>query len=135
MISFPLLFNRPESKSDSQLPIHDELNCYVVFDKLAGNFYCYVNAPNDSLAIREALSTLRVPIRDTNLYCYGHIVRNIPFNKQNIELGSDVVFTPSEFRLVPWSSYKFPETVAESLEELHMSKEDMEQYIQSVNKD
>lgn len=105
-------------------------NIYVVYDKLSGFLKYMYLAENDTLAVRDVLSTLRFPLKDTELYCIGTFKRFFEENQLEIPFSScDATFL-EKIRFVPWSCYKFPETVAEALEPL-----DCAELIEQVRKE
>lgn len=93
-------------------------NIYVVYDKLSGLLNYMSLAENDTLAVRNVLSTLRFPLKDSELYCIGSFNRFFEENQLEIPFSSCDVHFLDKCRFVPWSCYKFPETVAEALEPL-----------------
>lgn len=112
------------------MQMHTKHNIYVVYDKLSGFLKYMYLSENDTLAVRDVLATLRFPLKDTELYCIGTFDRSFEENQLEIPFSScDVTFL-SKCRFVPWSCYKFPETVAEALEPL-----DCAELIEQVKKE
>lgn len=100
------------------MQMHTKHNIYCVYDKLSGLLVHMCLAENDTLAVRNTLSTLRFPLKDTELYCIGTFGRSFEENQTEIPFSScDATFL-NKCRFVPWSCYKFPETVAEALSPL-----------------
>ena len=85
---------------------------------------------NDTLAVRDVLKTLRYPLKDTELYCLGSFFRHFEENQTEIPFSCCDVSLLSKCRYVPWSCYKFPETVAEALSPL-----DCEELIERVRQE
>lgn len=86
---------------------------YSVWDQVAQRRILWFTAPNDGVAVRQALPALRVPLRDCVLHCHGYCAVN---------------GTPAGLRRceeVDWSSYKFPETKSEALAPLKLSAEEI----------
>lgn len=93
-------------------------NFYIVFDRVAGRILLSVTAPNDSIAVRNSLSTLRVPLKDSELYCIGKTEFNFSNESQSVSFGFDFKYIPTEIRRVDWSVYSFPDSPAEALSPL-----------------
>lgn len=90
-------------------------NHYALYDKVSAHVLSTFIATNDGVAVRDTLLSLRVPIRDSEIYQIGTFVQNLNTDKQaSFELSChfDVLNVP---RLVSWDSYKFPENVAEAV--------------------
>ena len=105
-------------------------NIYCVYDKLSGLLVYMCLAENDTLAVRNTLSTLRFPLKDTELYCIGSFSRSFEENQTEIPFSSCETSFLKKCRFVPWSCYKFPETVAEALSPL-----ECEELIENVRKE
>lgn len=77
------------------------MKIYSVFDKVAQKTLCVFAAPNDGLAIREnARSIARImPLGDASLVYTGF----------DIEDSTGNVEKKTNFSVVDWNSYKFPE--------------------------
>lgn len=104
------------------MQMHSKHNIYVVYDKLSGFLKHMYLAENDTLAVRDVLSTLRFPLKDTELYCIGTFDRSFDENQLEIPFAScDVTFL-DKCRFVPWSCYKFPENIGEALAPLDCSE-------------
>lgn len=73
---------------------------YTVFDKVAGKSLATFMAPNDGLAIRENVPSLSrvIPLGDAELRCIA-----------DIDTDKSVLIPYSEYSIVEWDSYKFPE--------------------------
>lgn len=114
------------------LELHNYL--YFVFDKLSGAFHEFTLAPNDTIAVRNVLLTLRVPLKDSLLYKFGEITGSFDPASESLSLSDfNIVFFDNP-ELVSWACYKFPETVAESLSDLGMTKSELESFIHNNNK-
>lgn len=76
------------------------LNLYSVHDKIGDTIICSFSCANDGLAIRENMPALSrvVPISDLELLQVGTL------NPSTFEVAN------CASRVVPWDSYKFPET-------------------------
>lgn len=101
---------------------------YFVFDKISGAISGFTSAVNDTMAVRNVLSTLMYPLKDTELYCYGEVSGELDPDSKQVILNQAYKFDFFEPQFVSWSCYKFPETVADSLSELGLTKEEMEQF-------
>lgn len=100
---------------------------YGVFDKVAGIFGMFFHSKTDGLAARTALSTLRFPLRDADLYQLGSYEVLVEPDKALVDdFESSVRFSWLEApRLVPWDSYKFPEDISEALAPLNLSQSEI----------
>lgn len=99
---------------------------YGVYDKVAGIFGMFFHSKTDGLACRTALSTLRFPIRDTELYCLGdYSVKVDDLKSTSISFDNCSFEWYSEPRLVSWDSYKFPEDTSEALAPLNLSADEI----------
>lgn len=99
---------------------------YAVYDLISGHFPMLFQSQSDGLACRTALSTMRFPIRDTQLYHLGECTVEIAdLESTHIDF-SNVSFSWNDSpRLVSWESYKFPEDVAEALAPLNLSHDEI----------
>lgn len=100
---------------------------YGIFDKLAGRYVQFFSRPSDALAVRDSLYTLRFSLNDSELICFGDIKLTVPTDVEDIHAPEVTFFTSSLPRLVPWDSYKFPETVGEALAPLGLSDEEIKE--------
>ena len=100
-------------------------NFYIVYDKITCTFGHGISAPSDNVAARTILSTLEVPIKDTILFCFGSFSADYDLN--NLEIGFENVDVKilSRMRPIPWTVYKFPESVADSLAPLGLSPDEV----------
>lgn len=76
-------------------------NVYAAYDKVASSVLCVFSSSNDGMAIREnapALSKV-LPLGDIELRCVG-----------SIDDESSLLHSDSNYRIVDWNSYKFPES-------------------------
>lgn len=105
---------------------------YCVFDTLTGRIRELATYPNDGIAARAILSTMRVPLQDTILLKIGtYDTSSVTPDMKKVSL-LDVVFNLfSRPEVIPWSAYKFPETVAEALAPLDASPEEIKQAAES----
>lgn len=111
------MFSKKNKLPDSRTYI------YAVYDKYTHNFVAFHTAISDGMASRYFLSSLRFPIRDTQLIRIGSFVKEDVKIKDNECIPTEFnnkTFIP-EFNSVSWESYKFPETVAEALAPLNLS--------------
>lgn len=77
------------------------LTVYGAWDNLAHNFITFTVTPkNDGLAVRNVLSTLRVPLKDTQMVALGEFDPDIGFHSFK-----------SSIRSIDWSVYKFLRTL------------------------
>lgn len=97
-------------------------NHYALFDKVSGHVVNTFIATNDGVAVRDTLLSLRVPIRDSEIYQIGTFTQDFDTSKGTLsELSSHLFNVSCDFdvldvpRLVSWDSYKFPENVAEAI--------------------
>lgn len=91
-----------------------KFNLYALFDKVSDTVVDTFIAQSDGVAVRNTLLTLRVPIRDSEIYQIGTMSRFV----ENDKLSDFVTSTDFEIvspRLVSWESYRFPENVAEAV--------------------
>lgn len=91
-----------------------KFNLYCLYDKVSDTVVDTFIAQSDGVAVRNTLLTLRVPIRDSEIYQIGTMSRFLDNEKINGFVPSTdfEVVTP---RLVDWESYKFPENIAEAV--------------------
>lgn len=100
-------------------------NLYALFDKVSGCVTSTFIAQNDGLAVRETLLTLRVPIRDSEIYQIGTFVQDFDKDKVSLFDLSCHFSVNNSYRLVSWDSYRFPENVAEALAPLGCSPDEI----------
>lgn len=119
-----------------------ELSLYGVYDTVSGSFSKFLTASNDGMAARNALKTLDVPIRDSLLCCLGFLECHLYSPETKVEELNPYVHNPildsaflplDDFRVVPWSVYKFPETVAEAVAPLGASPDEVRQIVSSLH--
>lgn len=101
-------------------------NLYCVFDELSGNLTHFVLASSDGLAARNILMTLQVPLKDTKLLCLGSYTKDSIGNAERYSL-SHVHFDLKNVRTIPWTVYKFPESVSEALSPLGLSDDEVDE--------
>lgn len=97
--------------------LHDGL--YMAYDKIAmyPSFFCV--AGSDAEAVRKCMLSARVPLKDSDIYYIG-----------SFRFGSAPNFNSvSKLRLVPWTAYRLPETMAEALAPLDASPEEIQEII------
>lgn len=101
---------------------------YAVYDKMSGHFVDFCVARTDGLASRYFLSKLKFPIRDTELILLGEGQFFFPrLNKNEIipaDFNKFVEFN-SIMKSIPWSCYKFPDSVADALAPLELSHDEI----------
>lgn len=101
---------------------------YAVYDKYFGSFSSMFVAENDALACRLAFTSLRVPLKDSDLYCLGDFVRTIPFGEHGkidpIPFSLDLNWYSSP-RFVSWDNYRLPETIADAVAPLGLSPDEV----------
>lgn len=96
-----------------------KLSLYGAWDNLSHNYLEFTVTPqNDGLAVRQILSSLRVPLKDSQLICIGSFDSEIGFHSFD-----------KDIRVVDWSCYKFPETVADALSPLSLSDSELSEII------
>lgn len=106
---------------------------YCVFDTLTGRLSEFGTYPNDGIAARAILSTLRVPLQDSILLRLGYFdTSSVSPDMKHVTL-NDVAFKlySREPDIVSWTSYKFPETVAEALAPLNASPDEIKEAAES----
>lgn len=91
-------------------------NLYVAYDKVASSTLCCFMSSNDGMAIRENVVALSkvLPLGDIELRCVG-----------TIDEVSSVVF-PTDYRIVDWDSYKFPESPMKPISKTDVQKSESE---------
>lgn len=104
-------------------------NLYIVYDKVSCSFNHGFSCGSDYLAIRSVLSTLQVPIKDSILFCIGSF--SADFDSESSEIGFECVVSSilKNWRVVPWSMYKFPETPAEALRPLGLTPDEVKDIV------
>lgn len=105
-------------------------NVYFVFDRLTGRLLFGFTSVNDTLAVRDSLLTLRVPLKDSVLLCVGSYEVSFDGSAKEIDfqLDTDLHFFDSA-RVVPWNCYKFPETPAEALSLLELDSDSLDRLV------
>lgn len=102
-----------------------KLSIYGAWDNLSHSYITFTVTPqNDGLAVRNVLSTLLVPLKDSQLICLGSFDTEIGFH--SFEKG---------IRVVDWSCYKFPETIADAISPLGVSESEFLEIIKNSNKE
>lgn len=107
----------------------ESLHHYVVYDRLSGRILFGFTAVNDTLAVRDALSTLQVPLKDCELYCVADIFSEYDSHATEVLFGTDFKFVQVEPRHVSWSCYKFPETASEALSPLGLKDSELSELV------
>lgn len=100
---------------------------YCVYDKLTPCFYQFCVADNDGLACRTILLSLRVPLKDTELLCLGEIHSEYDVSLNEVPLSCHDIKYYDKPRVIPWSVYKFPDTIAEAVAPLGCTPEEIKQ--------
>lgn len=96
-----------------------KLSLYGAWDNLSHTYIEFTVTPqNDGLAVRQILSSLRVPLKDSQLICLGSFDSEVGFHSFE-----------KDIRVVDWSCYKFPETVAEALSPLALSDSELSEIV------
>lgn len=98
---------------DSVFMAYDNVSHYPLF---------FFVARNDSEAVRKAMLSLRVPLKDSSIFQVGSFD---PDDK------TANFFPLKNLRLVPWSSYRLPENMAESLAPLGASPDEIQEIIKN----
>lgn len=106
---------------------------YCVFDTLTGRLSEFGTYPNDGIAARSILSTLRVPLKDTILLKLGVFDTSAVSPEMKEVSLSDVTFCFAcpDPEVIPWTVYRFPETVSEAIAPLGVSPEEVKQIAES----
>lgn len=101
-----------------------KFNLYCLYDKVSDAVVDTLIAQSDGVAVRNTLLTLRVPIRDTEIFQIGTMSRFVQNDKlSDFESSTDFeICTP---RLVSWESYRFPENVAEAVAPLGCTSDEI----------
>ena len=95
---------------------------YMAYDYVSHYPIFFFVARNDSEAVRKAMLSLRVPLKDSSIYQLGC------FNP-DLDIAN---FKPLKIlRLVPWSSYKLPENMADALAPLGASPDEIQEIIKN----
>lgn len=95
---------------------------YMAYDDISHYPIFFFVARNDSEAVRKAMLSLRVPLKDSSLYQIGAF--NPDDSKANFE-------TLKSLRFIPWSSYRLPENIAEALAPIGASPSEIEEIIKN----
>lgn len=96
-------------------------NLYFVHDRIADCPVLFFSCQSDGLACRRALLSLRVPLRDCDLYRIGTVDGKVVKTSKSV--------------LVDWSQYRFPETLAEAYAPLKLTPEEMNEVISAREKE
>lgn len=107
------------------MEIHE--NLYCVFDKLSGTFHHFTIATSDGLAVRNILLTLTCPLKDNVCIKLGEFNKFIRSDAQEINLFECKFTSFSNFKIVDWSCYKFPNDVAEALAPLGCTPDELKE--------
>ena len=91
---------------------------YAAFDTLSGRILDMVQADSDSHAVRELLLSMKVPLRDTDVYCLGTVNSQYPNDIPKVSFSSLTFSWFDKPVQVPWSAYSFPESLAEAISPL-----------------
>lgn len=97
---------------------------YCVYDTISKNLSHFGLYSSDGLAARSILSTLQVPLKDTQLIRLSTLQSDLDSPLDDVHS-----FSPIQFEKVPWSCYKFPETVAEALSPLNLSVDELKEIV------
>ena len=91
---------------------------YAAFDTLTGRFHDIVQGDTPAHGIRNLLLSMKVPLKDTELYCLGEITSDYPDDIEKVPISSlDIVYYPKP-KLCSWKNYSLPETVADAISPL-----------------
>lgn len=92
-----------------------KFNLYALYDKVSDTVVDTFIAQSDGVAVRNTLLTLRVPIRDSEIFQIGTMSRFVQNDKLSIDFESSTDFEFVKPRYVSWESYRFPENVSEAV--------------------
>lgn len=109
---------------------------FASYDRLLGDFTEFTVADSAGQAARSLLLTLRVPVKDCDLYCIGEYVSDIPTEVTVVPINCLSFKYYSTPKIYPWSVYHFPESVAEAMSPLGATPEEIkarEEYLASKN--
>lgn len=100
-------------------------NLYCVFDKLSGHITQFFTRSSDAIAVRDVIFTLSYPLKDSTLLKFGSFECTVPAGE--IVANALDCFSNCNWNLqiVPWDSYKLPETKAEALAPLGLSPDEV----------
>ena len=98
---------------------------YAVFDKLSGHITQFFTRSSDAIAVRDVIYTLRYPLKDTVLLKIVDYVLTVPASEPVDDVLDCFDFAVLNPKVVPWDSYKVPETIAEALAPLGLSPEEV----------
>lgn len=110
-------------------------NHYALYDKVSGHLLSTFIATNDGVAIRDTLLSLRVPIRDSEVYQIGTFHQEIDPDSSPSFLLSCTFYALPTPRLVPWDFYKFPENVAEAVAPLGCTPDEVREITKNFIKE
>lgn len=117
-------FSRSKGRFRKQPNMEMKYHIYALFDKISGTVTQIFISQTPGLAVRTILSTLRVPIRDSELYQIGEFNQELVRDElSSFDSCKFVLF--DEYRLVSWDCYRFPEDVAEALSPLGCSPDEI----------
>lgn len=102
-----------------------KFNLYALYDKVSDTLVETFIAQSDGVAVRNTLLTLRIPIRDNEIYHIGTISRSIEMDKISTFASTTSFSFLSSPRLVSWESYKFPENIADAVAPLGCSADEI----------
>lgn len=103
---------------------------YAVFDKKLGRLTYFLTSPSDGLAVRSVLlrqfvpDNPPVPLRDTDLLCLGEYSSVLPQGDKDSSYRDMSLSFYKKVRVVDWSVYKFPETLADAVSPLDVTPEE-----------
>lgn len=109
---------------------------YAIYDKISGFIPMMFTAVSDGQACRNAIQNLPATrFDDFVLYSIGSYTLDVPPVKPNfaavpLVLGRDVKCdfdSCKKWRVVPWTDWRMPESKAELLTPLGLTKEEMKQ--------
>lgn len=103
---------------------------YAVFDKIAGTISHMCCCPSSGEACRKIIATLpALNFDDYQVFCIGDYQLKAPSVEVTSELclGKDVVtnfYPQDQWKIVPWSSWRMPESQADLLAPLGVSADE-----------
>lgn len=109
---------------------------FASFDRLLGDFTEFTVADSAGQAARSLLLTLRVPVKDCDLYCLGEYRCDIPTEVTVVPINCLSFKYYSTPKIYPWSVYHFPESVSEAMAPLGASADEIrerEEYVAKYN--
>lgn len=113
--------------SKSEKVISKRRFIFAAYDRFLGDYVHLVTADSAGLAARSLLLSLKVPVKDCDLFCIGEYRSDIPTDLTTVPISCLKFKYYSSPKAYPWSVYHLPESVAEAMAPLGATPEEIEE--------